>query len=90
MAKKKHSKPAKRKTNSFAAMRGCITVIAELCGIAGFLLALYIFLRSFYEYNAVGGVRSCGDWLCITLGTVFYSSKRPLRISLMEASLLNL
>jgi len=47
MAKKKHGKPAKRKINSVAVMRGCITVVAELCGIAGFLLALYIFLKEY-------------------------------------------
>jgi len=47
MAKKKHGKSAKRKPNSVAVMRGCITVIAELCGIAGFLLALYIFIKEF-------------------------------------------
>jgi len=47
MAKKKPGKPARRKTNSVAFMRGCITVIAELCGIAGFLLALYIFIKEF-------------------------------------------
>jgi len=47
MAKKKHGKPAKRKKNTVSVMRGCITVIAELCGIAGFLLALYIFIKEF-------------------------------------------
>jgi hypothetical protein len=47
MAKKKRGKLKKRKTNSVAVMRGCITVFAELCGIAGFLLALYIFLKEF-------------------------------------------
>jgi hypothetical protein len=28
-------------------MRGCLTVFAELCGIAGFLLALYIFFKEY-------------------------------------------
>jgi hypothetical protein len=40
-------KPAKRKTNTVATMRGCLTVIAELCGIAGFLLALFIFFKEY-------------------------------------------
>ena len=47
MTKKKHGKPAKKKTNTIVVMRGCLTVIAELCGIAGFLLALYIFLKEY-------------------------------------------
>jgi hypothetical protein len=47
MTKKKRSKPAKRKTNSVVNMRGCLSVIAELCGIAGFLLALYIFIKEY-------------------------------------------
>ena len=47
MAKKKRGKPAKKKANTVAAMRGCLTVFAELCGIAGFLLALYIFLKEY-------------------------------------------
>jgi len=47
MTKKKRSKPAKRKTNSVVIMRGCLSVIAELCGIAGFLLALYIFIKEY-------------------------------------------
>jgi hypothetical protein len=42
---KKTRKPAKRKTARVAALRGCLTVLAELCGIAGFLLAVYIFLK---------------------------------------------
>jgi hypothetical protein len=37
---KTHGKPAKRKKKNLAVMRGCITVLAELCGIAGFLLRL--------------------------------------------------
>jgi hypothetical protein len=44
MAKKK---PIKRKTNNTAVMRGCLTILAELCGIAGFLLALYIFIKEY-------------------------------------------
>jgi hypothetical protein len=47
MANKKFSKPAKRKANNIVVMRGCLTVISELCGIAGFLLALYIFLKEY-------------------------------------------
>jgi hypothetical protein len=47
MTKKKRGKPAKRKTNTVAVMRGCLTVFAELCGIAGFLLALYIFFKEY-------------------------------------------
>jgi hypothetical protein len=42
MAKKK--KPAKRKKNAFN-LRGLITILAELSGVAGFLLALYVFLK---------------------------------------------
>jgi hypothetical protein len=47
MSKKKRIKPVKRKTNTSAAIRGCLSIIAELCGIAGFLLALYIFLKEY-------------------------------------------
>jgi len=47
MAKKKRSKPVKRKTNSVVILRGCLSVIAELCGIAGFLLALYVFIKEY-------------------------------------------
>jgi hypothetical protein len=47
MAKKKRGKPAKKKPHAVVAMRGCLTVIAELCGVAGFLLALYIFLKEY-------------------------------------------
>jgi len=36
-----------KETKAIVAMRGCLTVIAELCGIAGFLLALYIFLKEY-------------------------------------------
>jgi hypothetical protein len=43
MARKKISK--RKKTNTMAVLRGCLTVFAELAGIAGFLLALYIFLK---------------------------------------------
>jgi len=46
-AKKKVSKNLKRKPKNTAVMRGCLTVIAELCGIAGFLLALYIFIKEY-------------------------------------------
>jgi hypothetical protein len=45
--KKKCGKPAKRKKDSVFIMRGCLSVIAELCGIAGFLLALYIFIKEY-------------------------------------------
>jgi hypothetical protein len=45
--KKKRGKLAKKKTDAVVVMRGCLTVIAELCGIAGFLLALYIFLKEY-------------------------------------------
>jgi hypothetical protein len=47
MAKKKSRKPVKRKQPVVAIMRGCLTVLAELCGVAGFLLALYIFLKDY-------------------------------------------
>jgi hypothetical protein len=47
VARKKASKALKRKTKNTAVMRGCLTVIAELCGIAGFLLALYIFIKEY-------------------------------------------
>jgi hypothetical protein len=35
----------RKKTNTVSVLRGCLTVFAELAGIAGFLLALYIFLK---------------------------------------------
>jgi hypothetical protein len=45
-AKNKKRKIAKRKKNSSVAFfRGCLTVFAEIAGIAGFLLALYIFWK---------------------------------------------
>jgi hypothetical protein len=47
MAKKKLRKPVKRKKNDFDNMRGCVTFLAEICGIAGFLLAVYIFIREY-------------------------------------------
>jgi len=48
MRKKKRGKSAKRKTDDpVVIMRGCLTIIAELCGIAGFLLALYIFIKEY-------------------------------------------
>ena len=47
MANKKRGKSAKRKTEPLDSMRGCLSIIAELCGIAGFLLALYIFIKEY-------------------------------------------
>jgi hypothetical protein len=47
MVNKKRGKPAKRKTYPVDRIRGCLSIIAELCGIAGFLLALYIFIREY-------------------------------------------
>ena len=47
MARKKRRKRTNKKGHAVAAMRGCLTVLAELCGVAGFLLALYIFLKEF-------------------------------------------
>jgi hypothetical protein len=47
MAKKKIGKTRNRKTKNVVVIRGCLTVIAELCGIAGFLLALYIFIKEY-------------------------------------------
>jgi len=47
MTNKKRGKPTKKKTNSVIILRGCLSVIAELCGIAGFLLALYIFIKEY-------------------------------------------
>jgi hypothetical protein len=47
MMKKKLRKPAKRKKSSFDIMRGCVTFAAEICGIAGFLLAVYIFIKEY-------------------------------------------
>jgi hypothetical protein len=41
----KKRKALKKRKNSVTVLRGCLTVFAELAGIAGFLLALYIFLR---------------------------------------------
>jgi hypothetical protein len=43
MAKKKIIK--RKKADPVIVLRGCLTVFAELAGIAGFLLALYIFLK---------------------------------------------
>jgi hypothetical protein len=43
MAKKKVIR--RKKINTVTVLRGCLTVFAELAGIAGFLLALYIFLK---------------------------------------------
>ena len=42
MSKQKKKRPVKREGNF---LRGCLTMLAELAGIAGFLLALYIFLK---------------------------------------------
>jgi hypothetical protein len=47
MAKKKREKPIKRSTNTVPILRGCLSILAELCGIAGFLLALYIFIKEY-------------------------------------------
>jgi len=47
MTKKKRGHKVKKNANAFVGMRGCLTVIAELCGIAGFLLALYIFIKEY-------------------------------------------
>jgi hypothetical protein len=48
IAKRKKQKPPKRKSqNSIVVLRGCLTMLAEICGIAGFLLALYIFIREY-------------------------------------------
>jgi hypothetical protein len=44
MAKKKPKKKKPGK-NAVASLRACLTVVAELAGIAGFLLALYIFMK---------------------------------------------
>jgi hypothetical protein len=41
MAKKKQNKAAKKKNTKMLNIRDCLTVITELCGIAGFLLTLY-------------------------------------------------
>jgi hypothetical protein len=45
MSKMKRHKRNTKKSNPGVALRGCLTVLAELCGIAGFLLAVYIFLK---------------------------------------------
>jgi hypothetical protein len=42
---KKRKITKRKKDNPVAFFRGCLTVFAELAGIAGFLLALYIFLK---------------------------------------------
>jgi len=47
MAKKKVRKSSGKKSKTIFTMRGCLTVLAELCGIAGFLLALIIFLKEY-------------------------------------------
>jgi hypothetical protein len=43
---KKSKKPVKRKRNSLTP-RDCLTILSELSGIAGFLLALYIFIKEY-------------------------------------------
>jgi hypothetical protein len=43
-AKRRKRKP---KRTNIAVFRGCLTVLAELAGIAGFLLAFYIFLKEY-------------------------------------------
>jgi hypothetical protein len=45
MSRKNRIRKPFRKPNKIAALRAFLTVLAELCGIAGFLLALYIFLK---------------------------------------------
>jgi len=47
MARKKRGKPVKKKAKTTVSVRGCLTVLSELCGIAGFLLALYIFIKEY-------------------------------------------
>ena len=47
MAKKKVKKYYGKKPKTNITMRGCLTVLAELCGIAGFLLALIIFFKEY-------------------------------------------
>jgi hypothetical protein len=42
---KKRKIVKKKKGTSVAFFRGCLTVFAELAGIAGFLLALYLFWK---------------------------------------------
>jgi len=47
-AKKKIRKNVrKRKPDRLVNMRGCLTMLAEFCCIAGFLLALYIFIKEY-------------------------------------------
>jgi hypothetical protein len=36
-----------KKTDTVVVLRGCITVFAELAGIAGFFLALYTFIKEY-------------------------------------------
>ena len=45
MKRKRRGKPAKRKAKGLATWRGIITLLAELCGIAYFVMALYNFLK---------------------------------------------
>jgi hypothetical protein len=45
--KKQKQKNLKKRAKNIAVLRGCLTVFAELAGIAGFLLALYIFLKEY-------------------------------------------
>jgi len=44
---KKRGRKKKKKAKAFVGMRGCLTVIAEICGVAGFLLALYAFIKEY-------------------------------------------
>jgi hypothetical protein len=46
-AKKQKRQNLKSRKNNIAFLRGCLTILAELAGIAGFLLALYIFLKEY-------------------------------------------
>jgi len=45
--RRKLAKPVKKKADKVVVVRGCLTVLAELCGIAGFLLALFIFIKEY-------------------------------------------
>jgi hypothetical protein len=47
MRKKTSAKKRKGKRNNIVVLRGCLAVAAELAGIAGFLLAFYIFLKEY-------------------------------------------
>jgi len=48
MKKKRTGKTTKKKKSSnFLVMRGCLTMLAEICGIIGFLIALFIFIKEY-------------------------------------------